>query len=263
MRPRRAITRLDAAELFDDAVAEHALAVLSVQDTGGWQIFKARFLERDPGCRFFVLDYRPPATEALPALLPGQYVGVSLRHGNRKVLFATVVEARGHYLFDSRTTIPAVRFRWPDALTELQRRSYYRTPVPETMTLPVSLWAGGLRARAAAQTSPLAIVSGTLADVSCGGALVRLHTPGAPAWNEGQTLGVELHLNDGRPPLPLDALHRGARHDQLGQLGLAVQFIGLEMSVDGRLALQRLARCVQRLHRAGASWSLGNWSRSD
>lgn len=64
-----------------------------------------------------------------------------------------------------------------------------------------------------------------------------------------QTIGVEMHLPDGRSPILVDARYRGARTDESGALNLALQFVGLELTVDGRLVLQRLANSVQRLHR--------------
>ncbi|MGD8450636.1 MAG: PilZ domain-containing protein [Phycisphaerae bacterium] len=251
MNPRRSLTRNDAASLFDEAVHERALAVLTYQQGDDWRSFKSRFLERDPAQRFFVLDHQPFKTDTMPNLLPGQCVGVSFRNRSRKILFATVVEARGHFLFDDRTSIPALRFRWPDSITELQRRSYYRTPIPDGMTILATLWPGGPAARTSAQGRSLQTITGALADISCGGALVRLNQVSPPTWTEETTLGVELQLPDGQAPLVASACFRGVRHDEVGQMGVAFQFIGLELSVDGRLVLQRLASCVQHLHRHG------------
>lgn len=260
MKPRRILTQQDAAVIFEEAVRDRALAVLTLQNGTDWQCFKSRFLECDPNRRFFVLDYQPVNNDTLPELGPGQYIGVSFRQHNRKILFATVVEARGHYLFD-RTSVPAVRYRWPEDLTELQRRAFYRTLVPENMTLLATLWPGGAAARTAVQAKTLQAVTGTLADVSCGGALVRLSELAPPAWTEDETLGVELHLADGRPPAVTNACFRGFRNDQLGQLNAAFQFIGLELNVDGRLVLQRLANCVQKLHRLGIASGSQDWNR--
>lgn len=260
MRPRRGISGEDTVRLFDEAVRERALAVLTLQSAGDWRSFKSRFLERDPNRKFFVLDYQPVESDVLPELVCAQCVGVSFRSHSRKVLFATVVEAKGHFLFDDRSSVAAVRYRWPESVTELQRRSYYRTPVPETMNLLVTLWPGGVRARPAAQNDALQVLTGTLADVSCGGALIRLGQVSPAAWAPQQTLGVEVQLPDGRPPLTVDACFRGVRHDQLGQGGMAIQFIGLELTVDGRLALQRLAGCVQRLNRLGISSGNRDWN---
>ncbi len=249
MKPRRLLAARDTAQIFDLAVQERALAVLTFQQGNDWLTFKSRFLERDHKGRFFVLDYQAPTNETLPDVSPGQYLGISFRQKNRKILFSTVVEARGHFCLDDQTTIPAVRYRWPNSMTELQRRAYYRTPVPDGMNLVVSLWKGGVTARVAAQSDACQVITGSLADVSCGGAMVRLHTVSPPEWVDDELLGLELQLPDGRTPIQLDARYRGTRHDEGEDLGTAVQFIGLEVTVDGRVVLQRLASAVQKLHR--------------
>jgi c-di-GMP-binding flagellar brake protein YcgR len=261
MRPRRGMTQQDTATIFDEAVRERALAVLTLQTGEDWQNFKSRFLERDPGRRFFVLDHQPIHGAALPELALGQCVGVSFRSRSRKVLFTTVVEAKGHYLFDDRSSIPAVRYRWPESVTELQRRSYYRTPVPETVPVLATLWPGGVSARTTAQGNTLQVVTGSLIDVSCGGALVRLNDMTPLPWSESDTLGLEVQLPDGRPPLMVNGHFRGVRHDQLGQANAAVQFVGLELTVDGRLALHRLANYVQKLHRLSLASGLRDWNK--
>jgi c-di-GMP-binding flagellar brake protein YcgR len=248
MKARRSMTPAEAGAIFDRAVAERALAVLTLPQGNGWATLKSRFLERDRNGRFFVLDYVSPDGSELPVLCPGQYVGVSFRQSSRKILFATVVEARGHFVLDDQSSIPAIRYRWPQSLTELQRRAYYRTPVPPDMTLPVVLWPGGVTARPGGAHGTQTTV-GVLADISCGGALVHLHQAAPPPWGPDDLLGAELTLPDGRPPIVVDARYRGTRADPSGLLAVAVQFLGLEMTNEGRHTLQRLAGCVQRLHR--------------
>ena len=248
MRPRRYAARTSAAEIFDLAVSESALAVVTLQDGRAWTSFKCRFLERDPQQRFFVLDYEPADDQSLPALVPGQYTGVSFRHRSRKILFASVVEAKGKYVRSNNSTVAAVRYRWPETITELQRRAYYRTPIPPGVQLLANAWPGGTAARNAAAES--AAIQGSLADLSCGGGLIRF-AQAQPNWRENETIGVELHLADGRSPLAVDARYRGLRSDDTGHPCIAIQFLGLEVSVDGRVTLQRLARCVQRFHRLG------------
>jgi c-di-GMP-binding flagellar brake protein YcgR len=260
MNPRRTIPPEVATGIFEEAVREHALAVLSVRTGQSWCVFKSRFLECDPARAYFVLDYQPLDNEPLPELVPGQCVGVSFRHRNRKVLFDTVVEARGHYLLDDRLSIPAVRYRFPTVVTELQRRAYYRTPIPETMSLLATVWPGGITARNRVQKSALEILSGTLINISCGGALIRLNGSQSPDWSEEELLGAEIHLGDGRPPVQVDARSRGLRKDEFGSACLAIQFLGLELSVEGRMALQRLASTVQRLHRMALASGRGDWA---
>jgi c-di-GMP-binding flagellar brake protein YcgR len=257
MNLRRRLTQESAAQVFGDAVRERALAVLSVQCGSDWRMFKSRFLESDSNQAFFVLDYQPVNEQPLPELWPGQCVGISFRSRNRKVMFATVVEARGHYMLESGS-VPAVRYRWPQAITELQRRAYYRTPVPAGIVLAATMWRGGLAARTAVQSGSQ-LLSGTLANISCGGALVRLNQPAAIDWVEGELLGLEVQLGDRQGPAQLDSYFRGLRHDEASHSGVALQFIGLELNVEGRLVMERLANVVQKFHRQAITAGARLW----
>lgn len=256
MRPRRVVAPDEAIDIFDLAVRERALAVVTVQEPNDWLTFKARFLERDPNKRFFVLDYESQNDEPLPPIVPGQYVGISFRHKSRKVMFSTVVEAKGRFVVDGDNTIAAIRYRMPPTLTELQRRAYFRTPVPADMSVRATIWEGGAEARALAQQEPLQTISGELQDLSCGGTLLQTTLAAAPQLSEGATLGIELQLPDGKPPLMINGKFRGVRHDDEGRICVGVQFIGLEVNVDGQIVLQRLAASVQRFHRASQSAAL-------
>ena len=248
MKPRRVLTPNDAGPIFDRAVAERAIAVLTLPQGGQWATLKSRFLERDRHGQFFVLVYEPCKDEVLPPIAPGQYVGVSFRQSSRKILFGTAVEAKGHFVLDDATTIAAVRYRWPDSLSELQRRAYYRTPVPPEMSLRATLWPGGSTARPK-EAGTGAAITGNLADLSCGGCLIHLHQVAPPEYKADDLLGAELHLPDGRPPIVVDLRYRGARQDPAGFVAIATQFLALEMTAEGRAILQRLANCVQRLDR--------------
>jgi c-di-GMP-binding flagellar brake protein YcgR len=249
MRPRRILTGEETALILDEAVRQSALAVLTVHEDSQWHMFKSRFLERDANRRFIVLDCQETHGTRPTALISGQYVGISFRYKSRKVMFATVVEARGRYLVDPKTSVPAVRYRWPESMTELQRRAYFRTPIPPEVRVLANLWPGGVSKRERTQNAALSITTGEALDLSCGGTLVRLNQIEAPPWTDSQTIGVELHLPDGQPPLLIDAYYRGTRHDAANHLCAAVQFVGLEFALDGRGLLQRLARCVQKFHR--------------
>jgi c-di-GMP-binding flagellar brake protein YcgR len=239
----------DAAQMFAEAARTRAIAVLTVQRDGRLDTFKCRFLEAHPARGFFVLDYPGPGETPMPELAPGQYVGISFRYKSRKVLFATVVEAKGKFVIDDDTSIAAVRYRWPQSLTELQRRAYLRTPIPEDVRVTATLWSGGAAERAAAHSDSSTLLHGELIDLSCGGALVRLSPATSQAAADTDLLGIELTLPDGRPPIMTDVTSRGTRFDETGAACLAVQFVGLEMSLDGRVVLQRIAACVQRWNR--------------
>lgn len=249
MRPRRVLTSQDTIEVVEQSVRDNALAVLTLQTGDLWHTFKSRFLESDPSRRFFVLDYQPTDGAPPPPLNAGQCVGLSVRYKSRKVMFATVVEAKGRFVVDSSASVPAIRYRWPASLMELQRRVYYRTAVPIGTVMVANLWPGGAAARNGAQNATRAVVSGQTLDISCGGALIRLNQLQPPPWGEGETLGVELHMPDGRPPAICNAHYRGVRHDGQSELCVAIQFVGLELSAESRATLHRLSRTVQKFHR--------------
>lgn len=248
MRPRRILDRGETAELIGRAVADHALAVLSVRRGAQWITFKSKFLERDPNGRFFVLDHQETHGAEPPELEPGQQIGVSFRHKSRKIMFASVVEAKGRFLVDDSTSVTAIRYRWPESITEMQRRAYHRTIVPPSAHMRTTFWAGGSSARE--DNEALSVWGGESLDLSCGGTLIQLGAVPEPTWLLDQVLGVEIELPDGRSPLMLDAYYRGTRRDEDNQVYVATQFVGLEMTEDGRTALHRLARCIQRFHRA-------------
>lgn len=259
MKTRRETQTSETAQIFDQAVRERALAVVTIHDGRDWITYKSRFLERDPARQFFVLDHRDEHDCPHPTAAPGHYVGISLRHRSRKVMFATVIEARGHYQIESGEKIPAVRYRWPDSTAEFQRRAYHRTELPENTNLLVSLWPGGIAARQSAQRSTLQVVNGRLADISCGGTRIVLSQDSPPDWSESQTLGLEIQLEDGGAPIQLDAHYRGVRPDSAGKPAIAVQFVGLELSDQGRSILTRIAGLVQRYHRQGIASGREVW----
>lgn len=256
MRPRRILGHQETAQILDQAVHENALVVLSVQEDDEWRTFKSHFLERDSGSKFFVLDYQETHGIEPAPLVPGQYVGISFRYKSRKIMFATVMEAKGSYAIDEQQNITAARYRWPESMTEMQRRAYHRTFVPDGTRLSASIWRGGLAARAKAQGSSLAVLSGEAVDLSCGGTLIRVRQTVPNEWREGQTFGLELDLGDNRPPIQLDAYYRGVRPDNHDTTCVAIQFVGLEISPDGREVLHRLSRAVQQFHRKALSANL-------
>lgn len=249
MKPRDILTRNDVEEVLQEAVNSQTLATITVNMADGWQVFKSRFLERDPAQHFVVLEHQPLHGITPPSVEVGQCVGISFRHHSRKVMFATVVEACGKFVGEGNEQLAAIRYRWPETMVEMQRRAYNRTVVPPTVVLQASIWPGGVQLCKGRGPTAESIVSGALLDLSCGGALLQLNQTQPPAWPLDLTVGLELQLPDGRPPVMLDAHYRGARQTENGRINGAFQFVGLELSIDGRAVLQRLARTIQKFNR--------------
>lgn len=249
MKPRNIMTLNDSAEILDEAVRGQTLAAITTQHQEGWHLFKSRFLERDANRQYIVLDHQSLHGVTPPPLEIGQYVGISFRHRSRKVMFATVVEAKGRFVTEDNQNLLAIRYRWPETMVEMQRRAYHRTLIPPGITLGASIWPGGVSTLKSRGQAGGDAMTGTALDLSCGGTLLQLGGAQPPAWPIDQTVGLELQLPDGRPPILLDAQFRGARQNESGQITVAMQFIGLELSLDGRGVLQRLARTIQKFNR--------------
>lgn len=263
MKSGKVLLTFKETDMFDRAVRERAIAQVTLCGEDGWKSFKCRFLERDANRRFFVLDFVPQPGTELPSISLGQYVGVSFRSASRKIMLSTVVEAKGRFVTSDDGEIPAIRYRWPQAVTELQRRSFYRTIVPESLNLIASAWLGGTARRTSAQATPLQILTGKLLDLSCGGTLIRLNESRPPNWGIGDNIGLELGLGDNKPPIQVDAFYRGHRQDEQGRTCIAVQFVGLELSVDGKVTISRLSGAVQRLNRMSPSACSTSRSRTE
>lgn len=242
MKPRNVETNEIGQELFDTAVRDRALVVVTVQDGAKWQTFKSRFLERDPQERFFVLDYQSIDGRDLPKLAPGQYIGASFRHRSRKVMFSTVMEAKGRFVLDNQSSIPAIRYRWPAAVTELQRRAYVRSIVPEDLQLDARGVIAGV-----SNPDRYATLEGRMVDLSCGGCLVNVDSNNVPHnWPENASVTLDLEL-PGDETVRATGNYRGTRFNTDGTSSVAVQFVGLEMSSEGQDTLKKLANAVQHL----------------
>ena len=98
-----------------------------------------------------------------------------------------------HYMLESVCRL----LRWPQAITELQRRAAYRTPVP------AGSFGGHQRARRmAARRSCRAAVSPFrhAGQYFVKWRLVRLNQPAAIDWVEGELLGLEVSSATGKAP---------------------------------------------------------------
>jgi len=184
-----------------------------------------------------------------------QPVGVNFKHAYGKFVFDTVVVALEPSADpDAGGTIVLTA---PDRVGVVQRRSYFRVNVPESLKVTVVLWhrAGGRQPQ-----EPLHnYVEARLVDISAGGAQVvvpmnngRVESgPGAPTFDfhKGQFVGVRLTPLPFETPLIFNAQIRNmlptADH---AALCLGLQIVGLEASEEGREVLARLAGVVERYY---------------
>jgi hypothetical protein len=193
-----------------------------------------------------------------------QPVGISFKHGYGKFVFDTTVRAL------EPSTDPETRrqrggtivLALPDKIEVIQRRSYFRVNVPDSLKVKVLLWH---RSGKRSQTEPKHdtviemhnCCQGRLMDISAGGAQVIVPNQNdaeKAEFKKGQFISMRFTPLPYETPLMLSAQIRNivpTADDQNVSLGL--QIVGLEASSEGREVLIRLTGIVERYYQINQS----------
>jgi hypothetical protein len=184
-----------------------------------------------------------------------QPVGLNFKHAYGKFVFDTVVVGL------EPSTDPqsggTIVLTTPDRIGVVQRRSYFRVNVPDSLKVNVVIWhrTGGRQT-----TEPIHNYSeGRLMDISAGGAQITVPvrngraegTPGSGVFDfhKGQFIGARFTPLPFETPLVFNAQIRNilptADHSALC---LGLQIVGLEASEEGRQILARIASVVEHYY---------------
>lgn len=237
-------------EAILEAVQKQSPAVITVPMINRWVTLKSAFVAADPDQELLSLA-RPSPDDGQPEpnLNPGQSVSVSFRRGHRKCICVTAVVT----LSESHHR-PLLLVRWPDEVLAVQRRAYFRAPVPEGMEVPVRLWRGGRAKRRLVALGKWPSVLGRLTDISAGGMRLDVLASEDPQLQVGEPVAVEFAPLPQVGQLCLDANFRHCLPQPTGWVGLGLQFVGLEGSPAGRQMLlvlgQVSAEYLRRKHSA-------------
>ncbi|MCX5637592.1 MAG: PilZ domain-containing protein [Planctomycetota bacterium] len=262
---------VDPREILQTAVDKKVPAIMSYLSKGKWHVAKVLLTELGAD-RFSIesthLEKRPHPIN----IQMNQPVGISFKYEYGKFVFDTTV-ADLEPSSDSAsggTIVLAV----PDRVEVVQRRSYFRVNVPESLRVNVVLWHRSqkdlsiLRSSATAKDEPERQTSemtsqthnyyqGILVDISAGGAQVIVDAGQAPVssaqvpdFKKGQFIGLRLTPLPYEMPLMFNAQIRNilpTADNKSVYLGL--QIVGLESSREGRQVLSRIVGVVERYYR--------------
>lgn len=236
-------------ERRDDVLVEAAerrvQIVLSHRLDNVWTTHKSRVLQADAANRCLVIEQPGVAPgQAPPELAPGERIGLTFRRGHKKCMCSVAVVRLGTFELTDAQTVPAVYADWPENLQEIQRRVYYRAAVPAGRRIEASMWDGGLVERKTADLQHVPHHTGLLQDVSAGGCRVLVEGSRNPQFEAGDTVGIQFQPDPRSAPLLLEAMFRHLEELPHGKLSLGFQFMGLEMTPEGRALLQMLSRVV-------------------
>lgn len=193
-----------------------------------------------------------------------QPVGISFKYGYGKFVFDTVVQGLepSSNPDANRQGGGMVVLSVPDKIEVIQRRSYFRVDVPESLKVQVLLWhrTGSLKDQHNLHDAADEMKScchGKLIDISAGGVQVAVpKSDGLAAidFKKGQFVGMRFTPMPYETPVLLSAQIRNILPTADGKsASLGLQIVGLEASAEGREVLARLTGIVEKYYKMNQS----------
>jgi hypothetical protein len=193
-----------------------------------------------------------------------QPVGISFKYEYGKFVFDTTVEGLEPSLGPEvhRERGGTIVLAAPEKIEVVQRRSYFRVNVPESLKVKVLLWhrSGKREEKNHLQGTAEEIHNcwhGRLVDISAGGAQVIVpHQDNAPRADlkKGQFVGMRFTPMPYETPVVLSAQVRNVLPTADGKsASLGLQIVGLEASAEGRQVLTRLIGIVEQYYQMNQS----------
>jgi hypothetical protein len=244
----------ESRTVLQEVVRQQSPAIMSYLSKDKWHVAKVilKAMETD---KLFVEGCHASGKPHPINIRINQPVGVNFKHAYGKFVFDTMVvglEPSSDPESGGRIVLSA-----PDRIGVVQRRSYFRVNVPDSLKVNVVLWH---RTGSREMKDPVHnYFEGRLIDISAGGAQVVLPVkngkvdggPGAsaPDFHKGQFVGVRFTPLPFETPIVFNAQIRNilptADHSALC---LGLQIVGLEASDEGRQILARIASVVEKYY---------------
>jgi hypothetical protein len=225
---------------FSDAIYHHAIARMCHMAGGKWvrnDVVLCEFGESG-----IVIQTPVGSSVHFKKLQIHQPVGISFQINHEKFIFDSVIIG-----FDSAITTHGGRvlLEMPEVMEKMPRRTHDRQPVPLNLNIHVLFWHRGY----ADNTTHVPVESywqGQLTNLSATGAQVSVGLGLAECFGPNQLVGLQFTPMFYQKPILVEAqvVHL-RREDAEGKLYLGLEFLGLEVSIDGRTVLHRLADIVE------------------
>ncbi len=259
----------ESQSVLQTVVEGRTPAIMSYLSKDKWHVAKVLMKDLVDG-KLCVEGCRPAKRPHPLNIRVDQPVGVNFKHAYGKFVFDTTVlalepssdpEAGG-------TIVLAM----PDRLGVVQRRSYFRVNVPQSLKVSVVIWHRTSQ-RHTKKEAARTYFEGRLMDISAGGAQLTMplkDTAENPEtamseseFRKGQFIGVRFTPMPYETPLMFNAQIRNILPTADGSaMCLGLQIVGLEASDEGREVLSRLAAVVDRYYQMNQSNSREQAPRS-
>jgi hypothetical protein len=245
------LTTSQIQQAVNDAAQRNMPLSITVRDEHGWSNYHSRLVL----VRGSLMLIEPPINDEcqIPQeFAEGTSIGVSFKLRHYKHLFtASVVGIQNTNLGDGDNAVDMslLAIRMPGRMQRLQRRAFIRANVPDNRVVRAAFWVGGLEAEPTPATDQAPVWIGRVENISAGGFQLSTDGTAAQMLEEGDIVGVRLSFGTAAGDTVFaDAQYRHIKADELGIL-MGFQFIGLDQSTKGRVALQTIITKVDQYHR--------------
>jgi hypothetical protein len=241
MKPPQVIVEQEVVDVLGTAVTDGVTGVMTYQATGKWHI--AEVLLRKVTDTTLQLDTKPQQPAQSQHIQVNQPVGMSFQREYDKYIFETVVVGFEPSVNDR--SIGRVVLELPDRIERMQRRAYTRVDVPEQLHVNVLFWHRGYMDSVGAP--PIEDYwQGRLVNLSAGGLQIGIDTDQGANFRTDQLVGLQFTPMSYEKPILVEArVKHLAEHAQDNQLYVGVEFLGLELSSEGREKIRRLVDVVE------------------
>ncbi len=234
-------------EAILEAVEKQTPAVITVPLANRWTTLKTRITKADRANGVIALSNPlPEEGQPVPTLTPGHCVSLSFRRGHRKCMAMCVVVTTSETELDQ-----AIVLRWPEEVLAVQRRAYFRAPVPTGLAVQARVWRGGRAKRRLVAIGKWPSVVGQLVDCSAGGMRLDVEMSADCEMQVGEPVAAEFSPLKEVGQICLDANFRYRLPQAGGRVALGLQFVGLESSAAGRQMLLVLGQVSAEYLRRG------------
>jgi hypothetical protein len=256
-----ALRGVDPRDILQTAIDKKVPAIMSYLSRGKWHV--AKVILADLGADKFRIESTHLEKKPLPINIQvNQPVGISFKYEYGKFVFDTTVVG----LEPSLDSVNGGRMvlAVPDRVEVVQRRSYFRVNIPESLKVNVVLW-HRTQKHPSEQTSDVInqvhnYYQGRLVDISAGGAQVMVDAGPTsassvePDFKKGQFVGLRFTPMPYETPLIFNAQIRNILPTADSKsIYLGLQIVGLESSREGRQVLSRIVGVVEQYYRMNQS----------
>lgn len=235
---------LEGNNLFgalSQAVSSHKTGLMTYLNAGKWQVVRVGILKYTDQCVVVeVLAGEQPVSSQLRINQP---VGMSFQMDFAKYIFES--EISGIESKVSEGEKGRLLLELPTKIQKIMRRAYQRQPVPGELNVKVLFWHRGYLDKVYKVPADH-YWQGQLLDLSAGGIRVGIGIDKKDCFVIGQVLGLQFTPMCYQKPILAEGHLRYLTEDHSSQtLYLGIEFLGLEVSIEGRTTLQRLLDTVE------------------